>query len=177
MTKRTKIRQNASRTIRTVDFVEFCRLNNLLFCQVSRPDKKGMNIMDTKQKELMLERLKSARLRTGRTQKQVGQSINVDSGTISNYETGKRLPSIDIICDLAKEYKVELGYLLGVDNSPLETATPKEINRIQFKYLIKGKFLDLSDLSDTRKLEMLDYYHFLKAKEMRERREKALTKK
>lgn len=133
--------------------------------------------MDLKQKELMQERLRTARIKAGQTQKQAGESINVNGGTIGNYETGKRLPSIEIICDLSRKYNVEVGYLLGMEDNSIDAYIPADTKAIQLKYLIKGRFLDLADLSDARKFELIEYYQFLKMKEMRTQREKAPTKK
>lgn len=112
--------------------------------------------MKTTRKELVSQRLKEARSSVGETQKQVGESVNVSRGTICGYETGKRLPSIEMICDLAKHYNTEVGYLLGMDTEVQGSA------QTELKHLIKGRFLDISDLPDAAKKELMRYHRYLK---------------
>ena len=122
--------------------------------------------MDLRQKELMQERLKSLRKKSGQTQKQVGDSINTSSGAIGNYETGKRLPSIEIICDLSRKYNVEVGYLLGIEEYSANRTSKKEISAEAG--LIKNRFLDISVLSVENQKCIVKYFHFLRNCELEE---------
>lgn len=83
-------------------------------------------------------KLKKLREEKNLTQKQVAERIHMDTSTISSYESGTIVPSIEALLALARLYNVSTDYLLGVDNRPmmyLDGLTPKQRNLIQ-------KFLD-----------------------------------
>ena len=61
------------------------------------------------------------------------------SSVISAYETGLRLPSYDVLINIAKIFKVSTDYLLGMDNRQeidLSGLTQEEITAL--KNLIKA---------------------------------------
>lgn len=60
--------------------------------------------------------LKTLRLQNGLTQAQVAQKLGVTKSVISAYETGLRLPSYDILINIARIFKVSTDYLLGLEN-------------------------------------------------------------
>ena len=62
------------------------------------------------------EKLKTARLNAGLTQKALGDAVGLSKRTIINYETGIRYPrDRDVYCRLAKELEVGVNYLLTED--------------------------------------------------------------
>lgn len=73
-------------------------------------------------------KLKQLRMRSGMTQKQLGDKIGVTKSVISYYELQERYPSPDVLIKLAGVFRVSTDYLLGLD--------PK-------------RTLDISDLSDS----------------------------
>lgn len=62
-------------------------------------------------------RLKQERLAKGYTQKQVAIAIGVTYNAISNYESGAREPSLDILCKICKFLDVTADYLLGLSDN------------------------------------------------------------
>ena len=72
-------------------------------------------------------KLKTLRTEKNLTQKQVSQRIGVAISAISEYETGSRYPSYDILIKLARMYHVSTDYLLG---------------------LTKTRTIDISELND-----------------------------
>lgn len=65
---------------------------------------------------ILHERLKQERLSKGYTQKQVATALGVTYNAISQYESGVREPSIDLLIKLCKFFDVSADYLIGLDN-------------------------------------------------------------
>ena len=59
------------------------------------------------------ENLKSARKKSGKTQKEVADLLGVGQSTYKNYECGLREPNGDTIVALANLFHVTTDYLLG----------------------------------------------------------------
>lgn len=64
------------------------------------------------------DRLKTLRLKTGRTQKQIADAVNVSSVSIQRFEYGTVRPSLDTIIALADYFDVSLDYLVGRSDNP-----------------------------------------------------------
>ena len=82
--------------------------------------------------------LKTLRIQHNFTQVQLAQKLGLTKSVISAYETGLRLPSYDVLINIAKIFKVSTDYLLGMDNRQeidLSGLTPEEITSL--KNLIK----------------------------------------
>ena len=60
----------------------------------------------------MLESMRSLRKAKGLTMRELGERIGVAEVTISTYETGKREPSLDVLCKIADELDVSLDMLV-----------------------------------------------------------------
>lgn len=63
------------------------------------------------------QRLQEQRILRNLSQKQVATSLDVSASVISNYESGERTPSIEILISLAHLYHCSTDYLLGIDKS------------------------------------------------------------
>ena len=63
------------------------------------------------------QRLQEQRILRNLSQKQVASSIGVSASVISNYESGERTPSIEILISLAHLYRCSTDYLLGIDKA------------------------------------------------------------
>ena len=64
-------------------------------------------------------KLKEARLRSGLTQQDIANKLNIDKSTYSGYETGKREPFVERIKELASILGVSGDYLLEInDDAP-----------------------------------------------------------
>ena len=61
--------------------------------------------------------LKALRIKNDMTQAQLAQKLGLTKSVISAYETGLRLPSYDILINVARIYNVSTDYLLGVEHS------------------------------------------------------------
>ena len=60
----------------------------------------------------MLENMRHLRKKKGMTMKELGELVGVAEITISTYETGKREPSLEILCKIADVLDVSLDMLV-----------------------------------------------------------------
>lgn len=65
---------------------------------------------------LFSKRLRQLRKEAGYSQEQLGKMLDVTKVTISNYETGSRMASVETLIDIANLFKVDLDYLIGTDS-------------------------------------------------------------
>lgn len=59
------------------------------------------------------ERLKQLRKRDDLTQTEFAEKMEVTKGTVSTWETNRRRPSFETLCDLTNFFHVKMDYLLG----------------------------------------------------------------
>ena len=64
---------------------------------------------------LLGNRIKQLRKKSNLTQKQLGDMVNVTKVSICCYENGTRMPSLEVLGDLAEIFKVSTDHLLGRD--------------------------------------------------------------
>ncbi|MCM1542485.1 MAG: helix-turn-helix domain-containing protein [Blautia sp.] len=81
-------------------------------------------------------RLKSARLNSGLSRKQVAELTGVTVTTIGMYENGERFPSLHMIVKLAAHYRVSVDYLLVCNTGTagslsLEGLTDKQVKALK----------------------------------------------
>ncbi len=82
------------------------------------------------------QRLQEQRILKNLSQKQVALSVGVSASVISNYESGERTPSVEILLSLAQLYHCSTDYLLGIDKSNKDKLLDASmLNHKQFKYL------------------------------------------
>lgn len=70
--------------------------------------------------------LKQFRLLNNETQQQVAEAIGCSTVTYSRYETGTRIPSLDILILLADHFSVTIDVLVGHDKSSFLSLSNKE---------------------------------------------------
>ncbi len=58
------------------------------------------------------ETLHELRIRSGLTQKELSQKLNISRQTYANYENGKRIPNLEISCEMADFFHVTLIQLV-----------------------------------------------------------------
>lgn len=62
---------------------------------------------------MIAKKLKLLRERKGISQIELAEKLNIQQGSYSNYERGRRTPDIDALIRIANYYKVSTDYLLG----------------------------------------------------------------
>lgn len=83
-------------------------------------------------------RLKRLRNNANLTQLELGQRLNLTKSVISAYETDTRLPSYDVLIQIAKIFHVSTDYLLGVEPpAALDLSGLSEEEKRAFVNLIK----------------------------------------
>lgn len=65
--------------------------------------------------EIFAKRFKTLRLNLGVTQTEVSSYLGITKATVSYYESGKRMPSNEMLRKIATYFKVPVDYLLGMD--------------------------------------------------------------
>ena len=77
----------------------------------------------TKEKEsqLMGEKIKQLRKRFNMTQQQLADALNVQKGTVSMWELGKRTPDVATVIKLADAFKVDILEIIGTKHNPVIT--------------------------------------------------------
>jgi len=91
--------------------------------------------------KILSQRLKETRLRLGFTQKQICEKLNIEIGTLSGYELGRRSPNPERLSELSRIYNVSIDYLLGkdkedpiqkvIDHAETMNLTPEEREAIE----------------------------------------------
>ncbi|MCK9502435.1 MAG: helix-turn-helix domain-containing protein [Lascolabacillus sp.] len=66
---------------------------------------------------MIAETIKSLRERTGITQTQLANKLNITRSSVNAWEMGISAPSMQYIVELANIFKVSTDYLLGVSNT------------------------------------------------------------
>ena len=78
-------------------------------------------------------RLRELRGQLGCKQSDIASALGIASNTYSQYETGARTPSPEMLVTIAKYFNVSVDYLLGVSDDseqqkkPTGAATPDEL--------------------------------------------------
>lgn len=60
------------------------------------------------------DRLRSLRQDKDLTQDKLAKALNIDRKTLSNYETGYRIPNIFLVLKMANYFNVSVDYILGI---------------------------------------------------------------
>ena len=100
----------------------------------------------------MGERLRLERQRKNWTMERLGEMIGVRKNTISQYEHGKRTPSLDVIRETAAQFDVSLDYLVGLSDDPDPRRDQRNLREILEKDRLHydGIYLAPSDLEPIR---------------------------
>ena len=64
-------------------------------------------------KNVFGNRLKMLREADSIPQWKLAQILKIDRTTVTNYETGKRMPNVELLCKIADYFDVSVDYLLG----------------------------------------------------------------
>lgn len=113
------------------------------------------------EKLILSQRLKELRMKNHYTQAFVSSKLNIGRATYSNYEIGKRMPSLDIVVDFAKFYQVSLSYLLFPEeqSSDFEASDFSSLLNSEDELQLLALY---RTLSDSRKQQVIDFITFLR---------------
>ena len=100
------------------------------------------------------ERIKNRRIELGITQTQLAKKASLTSASISQFESGSRKPSFDVISKLALALEINTDYLLG-NNHEKGISVTIEPEYVEIISIIK-------DLSEENKKLLLDFLEFAK---------------
>lgn len=107
-------------------------------------------------------RIRQLRLSAGMTQRDLAQRINVGNTTLSQYESGARVPSDEVKIKIASVFGVSVDYLLGASserNSTEKVPCSPAVAQRPVEAAIAG---ELSSLSDRQLDRLLGYIQALK---------------
>lgn len=112
------------------------------------------------------ENLKAARKKSGKTQKEVADSLGVGQSTYKNYECGLREPNGDTIVALANLFGVSTDYLLGrPDAKPPEEPLDEFARKEHLKSLEKVFMKKYLALTEEQRDKVLDFLRGVLAEE------------
>lgn len=100
------------------------------------------------------DRLRTARENANYNQKEFAEKVNIAANTYNGYETGNRMPNLEIVSLLADALDVSVDYLLGrtnIKNYEEDTIAAHTDDRTQ-------------NLSEEDKKQLNDFIDFLIAK-------------
>lgn len=120
--------------------------------------RRGEKITSTK----IGARIRQLRLSAGMTQRDLAQRINVGNTTLSQYESGARVPSDEVKIKIASVFGVSVDYLLGASserNSVEKAPCPPAAAQRPVEAAIAG---ELGSLSDRQLDRLLGYIQALK---------------
>lgn len=86
------------------------------------------------------ERLRALRLSKKYTQAQVAKKLNKTKATISNYENGQKIPSIQTLIELSELFNISLDYLVGLDKEDCISLHSLSDSQTQLLHAIIGEF-------------------------------------
>lgn len=83
--------------------------------------------MNTNRDNIYGERIKTHRKKKNLTQNQLAGLLHMSRSTVLKYETGRQIPPVDRICDIADIFNVSTDYLYGVSDCSLQLSKLNEI--------------------------------------------------
>ncbi len=96
--------------------------------------------------------LKAARESAGMSQKQVAITLKVSGPTVSQWESGKKTPTLENLRALASLYGVSLDYLAGNEKAPTPEGERKvDDDDIKFALWGDSENIDDEDLEDVKR--------------------------
>ncbi len=98
------------------------------------------------------------------SQETLAKRLFVSRSCISNYETSRRNPNLEMLNRFADELNVNLDYILGSDASPSQNSKLQEYDVDIAKHLTKDGFLDLSNESPIVRIAVVEFFIHLKGK-------------
>lgn len=130
--------------------------------------------MDKYSGKTFQKNLKMLREFSNLTQGELGSDLFVARTSVSNYENGTREPTLSRLQQIANYFDVSVSYLIGDDRIEDGVDEFDKNKLILTKYVSKDGFLDVSELSVTNRIALVEYFQYLL---MSQRKREALKKK
>lgn len=92
------------------------------------------------------ERLQKQRNMHKLSQKDVANTLHVSPSVISNYESGERTPSVEILMALANLYHCSVDYLLGFEQTPVNTMLDVSMLNTEQRILLQHFLLSIHSM-------------------------------
>ena len=97
------------------------------------------------------------------SQRQFAKQMHLSPSSVSNYETGHRVPSLDFLCRVADFYGVSTDYLLGRTSTTIPISyLLSNVSGNTSVELFLEKLLDLDPARKKRMVETLKDLHLCK---------------
>ncbi|MBR6647501.1 MAG: helix-turn-helix transcriptional regulator [Clostridia bacterium] len=122
----------------------------------------GKRLLTEKQEKLLGLRLKELRNSINFTQEQMAKALYVSRSCISNYESGQRTLSMEMVKKYSDYFQVDVNYVLGTENENREMNEYLYRKMQNSKHITPEGYLDISDLSSLDKLQIIDFCEYLR---------------
>lgn len=99
------------------------------------------------------ERLKQLRKEKGMTQIDLAKALDVSSGTVAMWETGKRKPSFDMFDRLTALFDKRIDYILGTSDDPAPLKAGEGETLVKGEWIVQEEYEDIM-----RKFSLLDEF-------------------
>lgn len=121
-------------------------------------------------------KLKILRMELGKTQQEVAKTVGISRACLANYETGKRAPDWETLKRIAYTLGVSIDFLVScseVYNTTLSEPDLKLYQNASDELQKHGNCIYLNEVNLISRIELMDYYQYLKKKEARANRKEA----
>ena len=117
--------------------------------------------MESQEFEIFAKKLKELRAVEGLTQAKLAKKLNVSRSCLANYESRKRRPDDDMVKTIAEIFGVSVGYLTGKNQTPFPVDEGHEHDLDLSNILSSDGQLDISGVSPTAKIALIEFYNYL----------------
>jgi transcriptional regulator with XRE-family HTH domain len=111
--------------------------------------------------EIFAEKLKRLRVQRGFSQKELSKKLDIKNSTFYRYESGRHMPSLEILGDICKKLNVTPNYFLGYE-SDTKQLSREEMEMIK---ILENMGLNILCLVDDLKYLLSKYEPLFKLKE------------
>lgn len=94
------------------------------------------------------ERLKSLRDENGLTQEELASYAQSSQGMIARYESGKAVPTADVVARLAAFFNVTADFLLGLTDDPRGYITEDDLSPLERRLIAAFRRGEISEALD-----------------------------
>lgn len=117
------------------------------------------------------ERIRLQRTQNHKTQRDICDAIHIEQVTLSQYETNKRTPKLEILIALADLFDVSVDYLLGRIDTPKHSFTSSSPNFAPFSEKTKVMIRSFEELDvDNQDIMIGEIKKLLKQQRLEEKR-------